>query len=104
MLAFSILFILHFDEEILPNDVLIKKNITIILALTLLLLISLTLNFQHLLAYRRYDYVVYFCCFTQSLSLWTDKMTSSVISSQTCWILVTDVESIILSSSKESLN
>ena len=69
MLASAILFILHFDNEILPNDILIKKNIAIILALTWLLLISLTLNFQHLLANRRFDYVVYFCRFTQSLSL-----------------------------------
>lgn len=98
MLASSILFILHFDNEIMPNEVLIKKNIAIILALTLLLLI-LTVNFQYLLANRRFNYVVYFFCFTQSLSLWTDKMSSSVIASQTCWILVTEVESIILSSS-----
>ena len=68
MLAFSILFILHFDNEIMPDDGPIKKNIAIILALTLLLLI-LTVNFRHLSANRRFDYVVDFFCFTQSLSL-----------------------------------
>ena len=57
MLASTILFILHFDNEIMPNDVLIKENIAHYFGPDFAV-INITLNFQHLLANKRDDYVV----------------------------------------------
>ena len=55
------------------------------------------------MASRRDDYVVWCFLHPNKVCLWIGELSSSVITSYNCWILVTEAESIILSSSSGEL-